>query len=65
MNDSDAERLSRLRHDLSNPLSALLAEAQLLELEPMDPEHLQAVRRMIDLCRRLVDEVRRLDGIGR
>jgi signal transduction histidine kinase len=27
---SDAERLSRLRHDLSNPLSALLAETQLL-----------------------------------
>ncbi len=54
-----------LQHALNNPLAALLAEAQLLELEPMDPEHLQTVRRMIDLCRRLVDEVRRLDGIGR
>lgn len=30
---SDAERLSRLRHDLSNPLSALLAEVQLLLLD--------------------------------
>jgi hypothetical protein len=29
---SDADRLSRLRHDLSNPLSALLAETQLLLL---------------------------------
>jgi signal transduction histidine kinase len=29
---SDLERLHRLRHDLSNPLSALLAEAQLLLL---------------------------------
>jgi signal transduction histidine kinase len=29
---TDAERLSKLRHDISNPLSALLAEAQLLLL---------------------------------
>jgi signal transduction histidine kinase len=29
---NDSERLSRLRHDLSNPLSALLAETQLLLL---------------------------------
>jgi hypothetical protein len=27
---TDAERLSKLRHDISNPLSALLAETQLL-----------------------------------
>lgn len=27
---TDAERLSRLRHEMSNPLSALLAEIQLL-----------------------------------
>jgi hypothetical protein len=29
---SDADRISKLRHDLSNPLSALLAETQLLLL---------------------------------
>jgi hypothetical protein len=29
---TDAERLSKLRHDISNPLSALLAETQLLLL---------------------------------
>lgn len=29
---NEAERLSQLRHDLSNPLSALLAETQLLLL---------------------------------
>ena len=28
----ESERLSKLRHDLSNPLSALLAEIQLLLL---------------------------------
>ena len=37
---SDAERLSKLRHDLSNPLSALLAETQLLLLNEsqIDPD---------------------------
>jgi signal transduction histidine kinase len=29
---TDAERLNRLRHDISNPLAALLAETQLLLL---------------------------------
>ena len=37
---TDAERLSKLRHDLSNPLSALLAETQLLLLNEsqIDPD---------------------------
>jgi hypothetical protein len=37
---NETERLSQLRHDLSNPLSALLAETQLLLLNEsqMDPE---------------------------
>ena len=30
---TDAERLKKLRHDLSNPLSAMLAEIQLLLLD--------------------------------
>ena len=30
---SDTERLKKLRHDLSNPLSAMLAEIQLLLLD--------------------------------
>ena len=30
----DAERLRTLRHDLSNPLAAVLAETQLLLLDP-------------------------------
>ena len=36
---SDADRLSRLRHDLSNPLSALLAETQLLLLNEAKLDH--------------------------
>ena len=37
---TDAERLKKLRHDLSNPLSAMLAEVQLLLLdkEKLDDE---------------------------
>ena len=43
---SDAERLSKLRHDLSNPLSALLAETQLLLLNEaqIDPATVMILR---------------------
>ena len=35
----DETPLARLRHDLANPLSALLAELQLLQMTPgLDPE---------------------------
>ncbi len=42
----DSERLKKMRHDLSNPLSALLAEAQLLLLneDKIDPDFLSSVR---------------------
>lgn len=50
-----------LRHELSNPLAALLAEAQLLALEPLAPEHQAAVGRMVDLCRRTVALLREMD----
>jgi signal transduction histidine kinase len=55
MNDSDAERLSRLRHDLSNPLSALLAEAQLLLLNEanMDAETLTGLKEIEALAIRM------------
>ena len=55
----------RLQHSLNNPLAGLLAESQLLELEPMDPDHKKSVQRIIELCRRVVDVVRGLDGVGR
>ena len=62
MNDSDAERLSRLRHDLSNPLSALLAEAQLLLLNEsnMDVETLTALREIEALAIRMRTMLREL-----
>ncbi len=56
------EATSRIQHTLNNPLTALLAEAQLLEMEDLSEEHRAAVRRMIELCRRLVVMVRGLDS---
>lgn len=53
-----------LQHRLNNPLAALLAEAQLLELEPLSPDHLAAVRRLVELCRRVIDESRTIEGIA-
>lgn len=51
----DRERLSRLRHDLSNPLSALLAETQLLLLgeSSLDPETLRGLREIEALAMRM------------
>lgn len=47
-----------LQHSLNNPLAALLAELQLLELEELAPEHREAVERAIGLCRRVIALVR-------
>ncbi len=54
----------RLQHRLNNPLAALLAEAQLLELEPLAPEVAASVRRIVELCRRVIDETRSIDGLA-
>ena len=59
------ELATRLQHSLNNPLAALLAEAQLLELEPLLPDHRASVERIIELSRRVIDVVRALDGVGR
>ena len=56
------ETTSRIQHTLNNPLAALLAEAQLLEMEELSEEHRAAVKRIIELCRRLVGMVRNLDA---
>jgi signal transduction histidine kinase len=59
------ELAMRLQHSLNNPLAALLAEAQLLELEELAPDHEASVQRIIELTRRVVEVVRGLDGVGR
>ena len=47
--------LSKLRHDLSNPLSAILAETQLLLLSPEkhDEETLTGLKQIEDLARKM------------
>lgn len=47
--------ISKLRHDLSNPLSAILAETQLLLLTPEkhDEETLAALKQIEDLARKM------------
>jgi signal transduction histidine kinase len=59
---SDTERLSKLRHDLSNPLSALLAEAQLLLLNEarIDPETVTGLREIEALAIRMRARLREL-----
>ena len=59
---NDAERLSQLRHDLSNPLSALLAETQLLLLNEsqLDAEILAGLREIEALAIRMRTMLREL-----
>ena len=59
------EALSRFRHDVNNPLTALLAEAQLLELEPLDAPTREAVGRIVAICRRVIAGVRALGAAER
>jgi signal transduction histidine kinase len=51
------ERIRKLRHDLSNPLAALLAEAQLqlLQAEGLPPEAATAFREIERLAQRMRD----------
>ncbi|MCC6316482.1 MAG: hypothetical protein IT361_02235 [Gemmatimonadaceae bacterium] len=55
---------TRLQHRLNNPLAALLAEAQLLELESMAPDHAVSVHRIIELCRRVIEETKSIEGLA-
>lgn len=52
---SEADRFHKLRHDLANPLSALLAETQLLLLNEskIDAETLQSLREIEALAVRM------------
>ncbi len=53
-----------LQHAMNNPLTAVLAEAQLLEMEELPGEATTAVRRIIESTRRLVTLVRKLDVVS-
>jgi signal transduction histidine kinase len=59
-----AESARMVQHALNNPLTALLAEAQMLELEPLAEEHHVAAVRLVELTRRVAAAARRLDVPG-
>jgi hypothetical protein len=49
---------------MNNPLAALLAESQLLELDPMlNAEQRDSVKRIVDLARRVIASSRKLDAL--
>lgn len=54
------EAARTLQHAFNNPLTALMAEAQLLEFEELADEPRRAVQRILDLTRRLALLTRRL-----
>jgi signal transduction histidine kinase len=58
------ELAGRLQHKLNNPLAALLAEAQLLELEELPSDHATSVRRIVELCRRVIEVTKSIEGMG-
>lgn len=55
MTGGSDDPLRRLRHDLANPLSAILAEVQLLLLnaETLDPEVVTSLKEIERLARRM------------
>ena len=52
---AEGDRIQKLRHDLSNPLSAILAETQVLLLSPekFDAETLSSLKQIEALARRM------------
>jgi signal transduction histidine kinase len=56
------EAASGIRHALNNPLTAILAEAQLLQLEDLPEEHAASVCRIVEQARRMVNITRTLEG---
>jgi nitrogen-specific signal transduction histidine kinase len=58
---SAGEAARAVHHAMSNTLTALQTEAQLLELEPLADDHRRASTRIVELTRRLATVMRRLD----
>ena len=54
----------RFQHSVNNPLAGILAEAQLMQLDPVTPEQHEALERIVVLCRRIIELGRSLDGMG-
>jgi signal transduction histidine kinase len=63
MGGADPKSLAKLRHDLANPLSAILAEIQLLLLSPKkyDEETLAGLKQIEDLTRKMRQTLQSLE----
>lgn len=61
MTGTPDERFRQLRHDLSNPLSAILAEAQLMLLraDTLDQETVTSLKEIEALSRRMREILQR------
>lgn len=56
--------VGRVQHEMNNPLAALLAESQLLELDQtLNDEQRDSVKRIVDLARRVIVSSRKLDAL--
>ena len=57
MTEGDEERIRKLRHDLANPLAAVLAETQLLLLNSgnFDAETVESLKEIETLSRKMKD----------
>lgn len=53
-----------LQHAMNNPLTAILAESQLLALEELPTDASGAVSRIVENTRRLIALVRKLDAVA-
>ena len=62
--DDAAAQLRKIRHDLSNPLAAILAETQLLLLneEKFDEDTRGALKQIEALARKMRQMLQDLDG---
>ena len=58
------EIAGRFQHSLNNPLAGILAEAQLMQLDSLQPEQHAALERIVGLCRRIIELGKSLDGMS-
>ena len=61
---SAGEIALRLQHAMNNPLAGLLAESQLMLMDPQTPDQQASLERIVGLCRRMIEMTRSLDGLG-
>jgi signal transduction histidine kinase len=59
-----SDAVGQVQHEMNNPLAALLAESQLLELDPtLTAEQRESVKRIVELARRVIASSRKLDEL--